>query len=143
MKAVKECGVEFSGAKIRDIDIGAYGDRTHRKSITARGIYCGSKGNFGFVTLENEERDVFIPGGNTRGAIDGDCVEVCYKKFFSSDGVEKTEGRIVKIIEYGRKTIIGTLCEDVRRHGRRYFRVFYLNAYKFNIESCSFNSPSL
>lgn len=132
LKAVRECGVEVEGAKIVDVDIDGHYSRSfserraEKRNITARGIYCGSKSSFGFVALELGERDIFIPGGNTRGAIDGDYVEVVYHKFTSSSGEEKTEGRITKIVEIGRRTVIGELCEDIRRHGRRYFRVFYI-----------------
>lgn len=125
MKAVREVGVNCDGVKIRDIDLGR-GRDDERKNITARGIFSGSKSSYGFVTLENRERDIFIPGDNTRGAIDGDFVEIVYHKYRNFDGEEKTEGRVVKILEIGRRTVIGTLCEDLRRHGRRYFRVFYL-----------------
>lgn len=131
LKAVNEVGVSYEGAKIRDIAIDGHYTRDldrkeKRKSITARGVYSGSKSSFGFVSLESGERDIFIPGGNTKGAIDGDYVEVIYHKFTSSLGEEKTEGRITKIIEVGRRTIIGELCENLVRHGRRYFRVFYI-----------------
>ena len=124
MKALKECGVECEGIKIGDISNG--GESRERRSFTARGIFSGSKSNYGFVTLEGVDRDIFIPGGNTKGAIEGDYVEITYRKYKNYDGEEKTEGRVTKIVEYGKKTIIGTLCEDLRRHGRRYFRVFYL-----------------
>ncbi len=127
MKAVREVGVEYEGVKIRDIDLGR-GGRSPRegKSILARGIYRGSRSSFGFVSLEDAERDIFIPGGNTHGAIDGDFVEITYRKYTNYDGEEKTEGRVLKIVEVGRRTVVGTLCEDLRRHGRRYFRYFYL-----------------
>ena len=128
MKAVRESGVAFDGVKIRDVDADGFYGRSfsEKKNITARGIFCGSKSSFGFVALEGGERDIFIPGGNTRGAIDGDFVEVVYHKFTSSLGEEKTEGRVTRIIEVGRRTIVGALCEDLRRHGRRYLRAFYI-----------------
>ena len=60
MKAVSECGVKADGVRIRDIhESGRIGN------ITARGIYSGSKSSFGFVSLEGESDDIFIPGGNT------------------------------------------------------------------------------
>ena len=121
MKAVNECGVKADGVKIRDLH-----DSGRSGNITARGIYSGSKSSFGFVSLEGEKDDIFIPGGNSRGAIDGDFVEIVYHKFRNRDGDIKTEGRVTKIVEYGRRTVIGTLDEDYRRHGRRYFRVFYI-----------------
>ena len=121
MKAVAECGVKADGVKIRDVV-----EDGRSENITARGIYSGSKSSFGFVSLENESEDIFIPGGNTRGAIDGDFVEIIYHKYRNRDGEAKTEGRVTKIVEIGRRTVIGTLAEDIRRHGRRYFRAFYV-----------------
>ena len=128
MKAVSEVGVAFDGVKIRDVDADGYIPRfsNEKKKTFARGIFCGSKSSFGFVSIEGDVRDIFIPGGNTAGAIDGDFVEVVYHKFTSPSGEEKTEGRITKIVECGRKTIIGELCEEIRRHGRRYLRAFYV-----------------
>ena len=121
MKAVSQCGVKADGVRIGDIH-----ESGRSGNITARGIYSGSKSSFGFVSLEGERDDIFIPGGNSRGAIDGDFVEIVYHKFRNREGDIKTEGRVTKIIEYGRKTLIGTLEEDYRRQGRRYFKVFYL-----------------
>ena len=121
MKAVAECGVKADGVKLRDIHEGR-----RSENIIARGIYSGSKSSFGFVSLEDEKDDIFIPAGNSRGAIDGDFVEIIYHKFRNRDGEIKTEGRVTKIVEIGRKTIIGTLDEEIRRHGRRYFRAFYI-----------------
>ena len=126
MKAVRETNVNYDGVKIRDIDLGRGRDIEKSRNITARGIYSGSKSSYGFVTLETGERDIFIPGGSSRGAIDGDFVEIVYHKYRSLNGEEKTEGRVVRIVEIGRRTVIGTLCEELRRHGRRYFRSFYI-----------------
>ena len=121
IKMVRELGVKADGLKIKSTI-----DRGRSENISARGIYSGSKSSFGFVSLEGESEDIFIPGGNTHGAIDGDFVEIVYHKYRNRDGEIKTEGRVIKIIEMGRKTVIGTLSEDIRRHGRRYFRVFYI-----------------
>ncbi len=80
-----------------------------RVEINAEGIYSSSKSGFGFVSLEGEERDVFIPEGKTLGALDGDKVEIIYHKYYTSGGEEKTEGRVKRITIYGKKYIIGTV----------------------------------
>ena len=131
LRAIREVGVEYEGVKLRDIHDGGRGEkkstsRTSRDVLT-RGIYSGSKSDFGFVSLEEGGQDVFIPGGKSGGAIDGDFVEIVYHKFTSRDGGEKTEGRVLKIIEYGRHTVIGTLEEEVYRHGRRSVRYLYVS----------------
>ena len=128
LRAVNEVGVSYEGVKLRDsLDVGG----SHRKSVeskrtVARGIFCGSRSNYGFVSLEEGGDDIFIPGGAAHGAIDGDFVEVSYHSFRGREGESKTEGRVLRIIEVGRKTLIGTLCEDVYRHGRRYMRRLYI-----------------
>lgn len=126
MKAVAECGVAYDGVKIRDSR-----DDRHAKSFesgrfSASGIYSGSKNGYGFVTVEGMSKDVFIPSGNSLGALDGDYVDIVYRRYINFDGDEKTEGRVTRIAQIGRRTVIGRLSEDMRRYGRRYFRVFYI-----------------
>ena len=102
LKAVREAGVSCEGVRIRDVDLGVGRSAERSKSITARGIYSGSRSSYGFVTIEEGERDIFIPGGSTRGAIDGDFVEIVYHKYTDYSGEEKTEGRVVKATVKGR-----------------------------------------
>lgn len=92
---------------------------------TAEGIFSGTKNGYGFVALEGEEQDVFIPRGKTCGAIDGDRVALRYHTFESA-GVTRTEGTITRIVEEARHTVIGTLCEEETRHGRKRFVRFFV-----------------
>ena len=130
MKAVSECGVSYEGAKIGFVnDRGPrggsyYGDRS--EDIMVRGVFSGSKSGYGFVTSEDYNKDIFIPRDKTKGAMDGDVVEIIYHSYINRDGETKTEGRVVKIAEVARKTVIGSLSEEITRHGRRMFRRFYL-----------------
>ena len=127
MNAVEAVNVQASGVKIRDsVDIGYSGLDRHGGGFSATGIYVGTKYGYGFLSVEGCDRDIFIPSGNSRGAIDSDYVDVVYRRYRDPDGSEKTEGRVVRIIQMGRKTVIGTLSEELRRHGRRYYRVFYI-----------------
>ena len=114
LRAVRETGVGTDALRISySNDSGRRGrvsDKARRDEVTLRGVFSSSKSGFGFVTpLESEGRDVFIPEDRTGGAIDGDLVEIIYHAYTSRFGEEKTEGRVKKIIEYGRKTVIGTL----------------------------------
>lgn len=130
LRAVAETGTDISGVKIRDsVDLGRGGRRssTPRKDeISVNGIFSSSKSGFGFVALESGGRDIFIPQDKTLGALDGDYVSVVYHTFKNYLGEEKTEGRVTKIIEIGRKSIIGTVSEEWSRHGRRTMRTFVL-----------------
>ena len=44
------------------------------------GRYMATQRGFGFVRVENEEDDIFIPGVHTKGALDGDTVQVRSKR---------------------------------------------------------------
>ena len=125
LKAVAETEVAYSGIVLRDtFDHGRRGRESSKKrrdEITVRGIFSGSKSGFGFVTVESGyDKDVFIPEDRTHGALDGDFVEIIYHVYTSREGVEKTEGRVTKILEYGREFLIGTLViERVRHYGKK------------------------
>ena len=126
LSAAKSSGVNVSGAKIRDsLDRGRGGrltESTRRDEKKERGIFSSSKSGFGFVSLESGGRDVFIPADRTGGALDGDFVEVVYHRYETRPGEERTEGRVIRIVEAGRKTLIGTVTEEWARHGRRTYR---------------------
>ena len=129
LRAVAETEVAYSGIILKDaIDFGRGGrssTKRRKDETVARGIFSGSKSGFGFVTLESGyDKDIFIPEDKTLGALDGDFVEIIYHVFTSREGVEKTEGRVTKIIEYGRDSIVGTLIiEPVRRYGKGASRI--------------------
>lgn len=126
IRAVKEVEESYTGFKIHDsYDMGRQGRASrspHRDEKVVRGVFSSSKSGFGFVNAEELPRDIFIPEHKTHGAIDGDLVEVIYHSYTGYNGEEKTEGRITEIVEYGRKTVIGTLDEEIYRHGRRTYR---------------------
>ena len=129
MRAVMETGVGVDALKIT-----SKSDRGRRGQVSAkmrsdetvsRGIFSSSKSGFGFVALEDGscDRDIFIPEDKTGGAIDGDLVEIIYHRYTTRFGEEKTEGRVKKIVEYGRKTVIGTVeAERFLPRSRRYAR---------------------
>ena len=106
--------------------------KARRDEHIITGVFSSSKSGFGFVTADEEyreicERDIFIPEDKTLGAIDGDRVEAVFHFYTSRFGENKTEGRIRKIIEYGRRSIIGTLTVTrPERRGSRRFPARYL-----------------
>ena len=135
MKAVAETEVAYSGIVLKDTtDFGRRGresGKRRRDELTVRGIFSGSKSGFGFVTVESGyDKDVFIPEDKTHGALDGDFVEIIYHVYHTREGVEKTEGRVTKILEYGREFVIGTLVvERVRHYGRKGAKIGGVYAY--------------
>ncbi len=90
----------------------------------AEGIFAGTKTGYGFVTAEGAVRDIFIPREKTGGALDGDRV-LCRYHTYTSGGIERTEGEVTHVTEAVRKTVVGTLCEELYGHGKhrsvRYF----------------------
>lgn len=71
---------------------------------TLRGVYQAHPRGFGFVTIEGETDDIFIPEKETSGALHGDTVEILLTA--SPEGKRK-EGKIVKIAERGTAKIVG------------------------------------
>ena len=74
-----------------------------------------SKGAFGFVTTD--DGDFFIPPKFTNGAYHGDKVVIKRIDFSSKYFGKGNEAEVVQIIEYGIKTVVGTLT--VYSNGRR------------------------
>ncbi len=130
IRCVNEVESSYSGFKIKDSydsGRGARADRGNRqKDIRAKGVFSSSKSGFGFVKVEGLQRDVFIPENKTRAAIDGDLVEIVYHTYKGYNNEEKNEGRVAEIIEYGREYVIGTLDEEIYRHGKRIYRSFVI-----------------
>ena len=131
IRALNEIQVKHDGFVYKESSFDTTRGRRHTKETmnTVLGIYSGTKSGFGFVEVETEgERDIFIPEGNSGGAIDGDYVECAYKRFRDYLGASKTEGRVTKIIKAGRETVIGELvCESSHmRSGRRVAKRYYL-----------------
>jgi len=125
MRLVEETNVGTDHARIRLTDDSGY--RAKRSESIADGIFSETQYGYGFVNIYGEKRDIFIPEGYTMNAVGGDTVRIKYKKFLSSSGEEKTEGRITEILEYGKMTIIGTVTVDiVRMHKKRINRWFVI-----------------
>lgn len=117
IRALESINVSFDGFAYREKrDTGSKKPRKTARIDEKRilGTYCGSRSGFGFVAPEGDRsmRDVFIPEGASLGAIDGDFVECVYHSFKLGRGEEKTEGRVTKILQIGRETVIGTLSVE-------------------------------
>ena len=125
-RAVEATGVALSpSASLRAAyDSGRRGRSSassHRDECVAEGIFTSSRDGFGFVAVEGEERDVFIPEDRVGAALDGDLVEVVYHKYQSREGQLRTEGRIAEVLRRERECIIGTLYTEYSRNRRGYY----------------------
>lgn len=70
------------------------------------GKYMGTRRGFGFVRVEGMEEDIFIPDVHTKGAMDGDIVQVMIKK--EAGGGKRCEGHVINILERGNRIVVGT-----------------------------------
>ena len=126
--ALDEVNASFGDVKLKAaLDLGRRGRSgysVHRDEIVAEGIFSGSKTGFGFVSVEGLERDVFIPEDRIGSAIDGDVVEIVYHTY-TRLGEQRTEGRVRKIISYGRRTLIGEVIRTTVSRRDRYLANHY------------------
>lgn len=87
-----------------------------RISVSKKGKYGKPSGNvligefegtgkgFGFVIIEGESEDIFIPGNATNSAMHGDKVQVVLR---SSKSGRRREGEVIKVLEHNTKEIVG------------------------------------
>ncbi len=85
--------------------------------VSKKGRYLKSSGNFvtgtftahvkgfGFVTIEGETEDIFIPSDKTNGAFHQDLVQVEVSPLQTG---KRREGNIVKILSHGLTQVVGT-----------------------------------
>ncbi|MBQ1260398.1 MAG: VacB/RNase II family 3'-5' exoribonuclease [Clostridia bacterium] len=129
LSGINSTGVSYGGVKLRDVSDSGRGARrgayARRDELCSRGVYRGSRYGYGFVTAEELSDDIFIPQGSVGDAIDGDLVEVIYHPYIK-DGQEKYEGRVTKIAELGRTSILGTVCRMKRGYGKKAKSVYVI-----------------
>ncbi|MEG1993127.1 MAG: RNB domain-containing ribonuclease, partial [Acetivibrio sp.] len=73
------------------------------------GIFCGTQKGYGFVTIEGEKDDIFIPDKATKGALNGDKVQV---ELVDYKGGKRKEGRIASVLERETSTVVGTYTKS-------------------------------
>ncbi len=72
---------------------------------TKTGTFSGTQRGFGFVIIEGENEDIFIPENATNGALHGDTVMVSVKQDRTG---KRLEGEVVQILERNNSIIVGT-----------------------------------
>ena len=73
------------------------------------GVFTGTQKGYGFVTIEGEPEDVFIPENATKGALHNDRVQVDVNPVRTG---KRLEGRIVGILERGTDVVVGTFAKN-------------------------------
>ena len=74
------------------------------ESFSVNGIFSGHPRGFGFVTVEGMDQDVFIPEEKTRGALNGDRVQIVIER---ESGTKRAEGAVLRILEHANREVIG------------------------------------
>lgn len=72
---------------------------------TKSGVFSGTQRGFGFVIVEGEADDIFIPENATRGALHNDKVLINVRE--SRTG-KRMEGEVIRILERSNTTVVGT-----------------------------------
>lgn len=75
------------------------------------GVFTAHPRGFGFVTVEGEPEDIFIPAPYTGGAFHKDVVRVKISRESHGEG-KRREGVVVKVLERGIKTLVGTFMKS-------------------------------
>lgn len=73
------------------------------------GTYIGNSRGFGFVEVEGEDQDIFIPENATKGALHNDIVQV---KVLEGRSGKRREGVIVGIVERKTDEVVGTFAKS-------------------------------
>lgn len=86
-----------------------------KKKITVRGLFRANKAGFGFLSIDQDEDDMFIGKNDIAYAIDGDTVEAVVKKPADRLNGTAAEARVVNIVERSLKTLVGKFVLDDER----------------------------
>lgn len=73
------------------------------------GVFSGTQRGFGFVIIEGEKDDVFIPENATKGALHNDRVQI---ELLEGTRGKRREGRVTHILERGTDRVVGTFAKS-------------------------------
>lgn len=86
------------------ISVSVKGKYSKAEAKLLTGIFTAHQRGFGFVTVEGEAEDIFIPETQINGAMHQDEVQVSITKGASSD--RRREGQIIKILKRGMDKLV-------------------------------------
>lgn len=110
-KEILEQLVSAGSVKLRKK--GYYGSAS--RPTVLQGVLEVTRQGFGFVEVEGEERDIFIPARSMSNALDGDRVEISLspRKPRSEGDAPRPEGEVLRVLERAHPTLVGTI--EIRR----------------------------
>lgn len=83
-----------------------------KNQVTLQGIFRAHKSGFGFVTIDEEEDDLFVSRDDVNFAIEGDRVEIAIKKVADRLKGTAAEAEVIDILERSLKTAVGLIVFD-------------------------------
>ncbi|NQG19626.1 ribonuclease R [Streptococcus suis] len=86
--------------------------KVSKNKVTLQGIFRAHKSGFGFVTIDEEEDDLFVSRDDVNFAIEGDRVEVAIKKVADRLKGTAAEAEVIDILEHSLKTAVGLIIFD-------------------------------
>ena len=86
--------------------------KIEKKAPTVTGIFRAHKNGFGFVTVDEEEDDLFVGRNDVNHAIEGDKVEVIIKKVADRMKGTAAEAKVIDILEHALTSAVGLLILD-------------------------------
>ena len=75
-------------------------------NVALIGVFESTSKGFGFVSVEGQEKDIFIKASDTKNAFYHDKVKVVVT--LPQKGDRKAEGKIIEIVDHEVKTLVGT-----------------------------------
>lgn len=93
------------------IEIDSRGRIQLPKSNVLTGDFMATQRGFGFVRVEGEADDIFIPETACKNAFHGDVVQVRLTGYGGQEGRRK-EGEIIRVIERKVHTVVGTFTQN-------------------------------
>ena len=101
----EEYGLEY-GRKKKDKNKKDKNKKEQPEGIQAEGTFIGHPKGFGFVEIEGQDEDIFIPESDTGTAMHQDKVRIIIRDD-KKEG-KRQEGVVVKVLERGMPEIVGT-----------------------------------
>ncbi|MBY4982142.1 ribonuclease R [Streptococcus suis] len=86
--------------------------KVSKNKVTLQGIFRAHKSGFGFVTIDEEEDDLFVSRDDVNFAIEGDRVEVAIKKVADRLKGTAAEAEVIDILEHSLTTAVGLIVFD-------------------------------
>ena len=111
-----------------------------RLGLIREGIFIGNARGFGFVELEEEEEDIFIPADRTGTAMHMDRVQVLLKN--AEKKGKRREGTVIDILERANKEVVGTFQRE-RDYGfilcdnQKFSKDIYIFVEQRSLHKCS------